>query len=396
MTAAEPYRLSPLELACGLILGPTLEVELPPTASTATEAFERATLTALERPPCFVSFSGGRDSSAVLAAAVQAARRRGLPLPIPVTMLFPTRAQTDERRWQELVVAHLDVPDWVRLEPADELDVVGPVARDALKAHGVLWPANTHMHVPVFRVAAGGSLLTGIGGDELFARPRWARVLAVLGRRAPLRLRDLPRLAHALAPGPVRLLVHNRRFPALPAPWLTPAAEEQVRRHLAAEAAREPVRWQRRVRRLAGLRYVQAGTRSFAVLAEDWGVHAVHPFCDLGFLGAVARMDRAQRFAARTEGMARLFGESLPGPTVERATKAAFGHVLWGESARAFAKRWNGEGVDPELVDGEVLRRVWAGPEPDSRTYPLLQAGFLAREADSALGESEQPVAGWG
>ena len=53
---------------------------------TPLAALEEAILPALRRPPCLVSFSGGRDSSCVLAAATRAARREGLQPPVPVTL----------------------------------------------------------------------------------------------------------------------------------------------------------------------------------------------------------------------------------------------------------------------------------------------------------------------
>ena len=67
-------------------------------------ALERAVLPALLRPPCVVSFSGGRDSSLVLAAAVAVARSEGLAAPIPITVRFPASAESDEQEWQERVV----------------------------------------------------------------------------------------------------------------------------------------------------------------------------------------------------------------------------------------------------------------------------------------------------
>jgi asparagine synthase (glutamine-hydrolysing) len=392
----ELYRPTALEVASGLILAPGREVDLRDAGVAPLQALEQALLVGLQRPPCLVSFSGGRDSSAILAAAARAARRQGLPLPVPATMRFPVAAQTDESEWQELVVAHLGLEDWVRLEPADELEVVGPVAADALRKHGLLWPTNTHMHVPVLRQAAGGSVLTGIGGDELFAPPRWSRVLAVLERRARPGLRDLPRVLHAFSPRPVRVAVHRRRHPPAPTPWLRRAADQEVRRRLVAEAAVEPVRWRRRIERLAGLRYAEVGEQSLAVLGADWDVRVVHPFRDVGFLAAVAHLPPAERFTSRTDGMRRLFGDLLPAATLTRATKAQFGHVLWGGSARTLVKRWRGEGVDAELVDPDVLRLLWSGPEPDPRSYALLQTIFLALNGASAGGEREQAVAGGG
>ena len=78
------------------------------------EALERAILPALLRPPCLVSFSGGRDSAAVLAVATALARREGLPAPIPATNVFPAADDSDETAWQELIVRHLGLSEWVR------------------------------------------------------------------------------------------------------------------------------------------------------------------------------------------------------------------------------------------------------------------------------------------
>ena len=101
----------------------------PGAAAGARRRARRAILPALQRSPCLVSFSGGRDSSAVLAAAAAIARREGLPAPVPATVRAPGAAESDEAAWQEQVVAHVGIADWVRLEVHDELDVIGPHAR---------------------------------------------------------------------------------------------------------------------------------------------------------------------------------------------------------------------------------------------------------------------------
>ena len=143
---------TPLEIASGLILGTLPEARAVPRAQvSARAALERAVLDAVARPPCFVSFSGGRDSSAVLALATRVARAEGLPLPIPATNVFPAVELTDEADWQERVVRHLGLDEWARLEHHDELDVVGEFAEDVLSRHGLLWPFNAHFHAPLIR-----------------------------------------------------------------------------------------------------------------------------------------------------------------------------------------------------------------------------------------------------
>lgn len=96
MTTAVPSRhggreLTPLEIATGVVLGsdeaapqlPAIPSDLDPLA-----AFEDVVRGALRRPPCVVTFSGGRDSSAVLAVAARIARDERLPAPVAVTLRF--------------------------------------------------------------------------------------------------------------------------------------------------------------------------------------------------------------------------------------------------------------------------------------------------------------------
>ena len=66
-----------------------------------------AILPALLRPPCVMSFTGGRGSSLVLAVAVQLARREGLELPVPATIRMRGSANADESAYQERLVIRL-------------------------------------------------------------------------------------------------------------------------------------------------------------------------------------------------------------------------------------------------------------------------------------------------
>ena len=166
-------RLTPLEIASCVVVGPSGARIAPADQSPATDpavALERVIAQALQRPPCLVSFSGGHDSSLVLAAATRAARREQLPLPIPVTWRPTDAPRAEESAWQEAVVAALQLSDWIRLPTGDDLDFVGPVATDVLRRHGVLHPANAYFHAPLLKEAAGGTLLTGVGGDQVLGR----------------------------------------------------------------------------------------------------------------------------------------------------------------------------------------------------------------------------------
>jgi asparagine synthase (glutamine-hydrolysing) len=385
-------RLSRLEVAAGVVLGTESRRRPPsgPVRATPRAALERAILPELEHGRCLVSFSGGRDSSAVLAVATRLAERVGLPQPVPATIRFPGADRAAETAWQERVVAHLGLADWVRLDAGDELDCVGPVAAAALRRHGLLWPPNAHFHAPLLAEAAGGALLTGVGGDDVLGATRWSRAAAVVGGQARPEPRDALTVGLAWAPRPVRRAVLRRRV-AVPFPWLRPPAERAVNDALAADAAGEPLRWRARFSWRLSLRYVHVGTASLALLAADAGARIAHPLADPGFVDALARLPRDSRYRNRDEAMRTLFPQLLPPDLLARRDKAAFGQVAWGPHSRAFADAWDGSGLDTELVDPDALRRAWPEAERDGRLLTVLQAAWLAADPGSP-GEVEETL----
>jgi asparagine synthetase B (glutamine-hydrolysing) len=381
LTAPEPYRLSPLEVSCGLVFGvDRAKPPVPhlPRGMTPVQALEEAIRPALERAPCLVSFSGGRDSSAVLAVAAGLARREGLELPIPATNRFHGSTDADERDWQEQVVAHLGLRDWVALEFTDELDCVGPVATKVLRRHGLLWPFNAYFHQPLLAAARGGSLLTGAGGDEVLSPSSWTRAQAVLTGRALPEPRDLLRVGFALSPKPVRRRVIARRMPMDVLQWLHEPVQRNVISLWAAELSGEPVRWPARFRWWRRLRYVRVSLESLALLAADEDVQVVHPLADARFSTALGRLPRADRFSDRTDGMRLLFSGVLPEALLARRTKASFDQPFWSTHSRELVGRWNGEAVEASLVDLDALRDMWHSDSPDGRSFQLLQAVRLA------------------
>ena len=382
-----PFELSPLELASGLVFGSTRR-HIPDPGDVRTvplDALEAAVLPALARGPCFVSFSGGRDSSIVLAAAVSAARREGLPLPVPVTNVFPAAARSLESEWQELVIAHLGLDEWVRLELHEELDCVGPQARRILERHGLLWPFNGHFHAPLLGIARGGTLLTGIGGDELLGASHWARAASVLSGAMRPQIRDIGRIGLAVAPSAIRRAALRRRYHVdSRLSWLTDRANDELRQRSADDLASEPLRWADRRRWWGEQRATQIGLRSLELIAKDSGARIQHPFTNDGFIASVADLATRNRLHDRTSVLLGAFSGLLPRPILERTSKAAFGSVFFGPESRAMtgAALEVLEGLEPLVLD--ALRDEWSSTSPDAHSFLLLQAAFVRRASEAA------------
>ncbi|RBY93933.1 hypothetical protein DQ244_00730 [Blastococcus sp. TBT05-19] len=378
-----PWQLSGLELASGYALGLDVTQRIPRarlTGTTARQAFEEVLLEALAQPPCVVSFSGGRDSSAVLAVAASVARREGLPAPIAVSLRFAGVATAEESRWQEMVIAQAGISDWERVEVTTELDLLGPLARDLVRRHGVLWPANTMFHAPIAALARGGTLVTGFGGDEFMSSGwTWDRLNRVLSRQARPRRADLVELAGALGPRRLRRKVLARRpEPSAPSPWLQPHAEQALQRSWEDMRVGEPVRYDEAVQYWGASRYITKTLESLELLAGGFGASIKHPFADVRFFTAAARERGRNCPRSRAEAMVALFADVLPEPTLVRVSKASFNAPFLGPETREFAAQWDGSGVDPSLVNVRALMKMWRSPDPDARSYPVFQAAWAA------------------
>lgn len=348
MTSAPPAELSPLEVASGTVLGFAPPRREPPVAEDGSpppppprEALEQAILPALLRPPCLMSFSGGRGSSVVLALAVELARRERLELPVPVTRRLARWPGVQETTCQERLIVRLGLTEWLRLEFDDELDVVGPVATAALRRQGTLWPAHAHSWIPLIEWASGGSLLTGVGGND-FAEPA-------------LRANDVQ-----------------------PLPWLVPAAEAEVRSRWISDAALRRQAARRQLGWWLRLRQSELALDLLRRLAREHRVLLCHPLVDPAFTAALSPLPGARR------SLARLLDDVVPpevlGPPIRRSPATA----LWGSHSVRLAAGWQRDGVDPALVDAERLRREWSRPRPDPRTFLLLQSVAVAHRSSAS------------
>lgn len=311
----------------------------------------------------------------LLAGAASAARQLGLPPPVAVTLRYES-PDTEESGWQEAVVGHVGLKDWVIIRPRDQLDLLGEIAVAGLRAHGVRYPPNAHSMVLPAAEARGGSLITGIGGDVVLGSWRWRSRTGLL-RGSALSTGAVLNAGLAALPAPGRRAVSNRMLgrrmgqDGFGLSWLTPLARESLRPWLVADRD-HPTTWPAFLRWVAGSRSNSEAVATVALLASDPGAQAYAPLLDRGFLAALARAGGRLGFSSRTAAMAAIAGDHLPADVISRATKALFHDVFFGPRARAFARTWDGSGVDPGLVDANALRREWLSPVPDFRSMLLL------------------------
>jgi hypothetical protein len=388
-TSATP--LTRLERAAGVALGidPLVAPLRPDASRTPVEAFEDVLREALQRTPCMISFSGGRDSSALLAIAVSLARREGLPLPVPITLRFPGDAQAAEDTWQDTVLAHLQVGEReIVTVTGDMLDVVGPAATECLDRHGLLFPYNTYCHLPIVRAASGGSVVTGFGGDELAIASvaRWAERAAWLGQRSA---RAVALQIFARSPYPIRFARNMGRRDTLAAmtPWLTRPATVRLRVQEARDNAGEPYGWGRVItERLWPSRWVQVARQHSQAMADWFDVQMCHPFADARVLRSIAAHTPYYGLGGRTDLVRDLFGRFLPDPIITRESKASFSTSIWSETALSFARTCSMAGVDQGYVDARRVRAAWQDRTVNSFSGSLLQQSWQA-------GNTSEPVA---
>ena len=266
-----PPELTALEAVAGCPLGgrarsaPRLARRGHEPLAALASAIERT----LESGPPAVAFSGGRDSSLLLAVAAHVCRRAGLEPPLPITLCIAGSApEADEREWQELVLDHLQIPHWHRIPIGGELDLIGPYARRHLLRDGLLFPANAHSIVPLLEAAGQRCLIVGIGGDELLSPQQWRSVHDLLGGRRRPEHRDLVRLAAGVLPRTIRGMTRPASAESFEAmKWLRPATRSRLAR-AAARGFEEPVLWRAAVRDAAASRGVILPCTAWERLAQ--------------------------------------------------------------------------------------------------------------------------------
>lgn len=367
-------RLTQMETLLALPSSGRVHIPVPDPAGGPRAVLERLLLDALTTSPCYVLFSGGRDSSALLALAVEVARREGLPLPVPVTARYPEAPESDETAWQELVLEHLDLREHVVLEIRHEERLLGEIATGAIRRHGVVWPEAVQLHGSRYRQLDPGTVISGEGGDMVIEGHRMGALRDAAAMTRPRR-HSLRAGALAALPAAVTRARTRRQATELTPPWLRPAAAAQFVA-LVGRMATEPLRWDTAIRSIVRLRYMELLFANFDASVSEYGSRPVSPFVDPEFVEALARAGGPLGWGGRTEVFRRLFSDVLPDAVLARRSKAWFNSTRWGPDEREFARTWDGTGFDDALVDAEKLRAEWLTEDPHSTADFLLHVAW--------------------
>lgn len=390
------YRPNDTEISRNVVTGLRRRRPFPSAAPHHPfEALKSTIERAAEGRTVYVTFSGGRDSSGILAAAVSLAQERRIPAAVPFTYVYPGLEESDESDWQELVVQHLGVQDWVRLEVRDgENEYLGPRVSRSLLRRGLVFPAAAHLWADMFERTAGGLVVTGEGGDDVFLPKRASSMVAALrGRFRP----GSPRRDALWSLAPERMRRSRARAASvLDMPWLTASAREEFLSDVLRDQVHEPISLRGGLEVLCSAQFREAYVQTMTTLAAEYGSVVADPFWHPQFLSSYSRHAPYFGYADRTEAMTAVFGRVLPGEVLRRASKARFNTAYFGHSTREFARDWNGTGVNTELVDVEELRQAWLADRVPALVVLLLQQAWLAQQvgapvAGSGEGDDREP-----
>jgi asparagine synthase (glutamine-hydrolysing) len=295
--------------------------------------------------PVLVFFSGGIDSSSVLATAVDVARDRGFPPPRPTTMVFD-EPESDERRFRQAFfekhpLSPVEVPPGVidgagyraqaaqrRVLPDMPSEFIGrPLFRRA-KAIGArvgltgaggdfLFTGTTHAYADLLRRGRLGAALARVRQDRDDPEWGWTPGMIATGGLWPLlprwlrgALRRPARVLAGIPDGPAWLRLPRADRPAVPDP--PPGVSH----------ASWDVCW--------GIRsgwtsvFIESGERG---AAED-GVEPRHPLWDPALVAFALRLPERQRRRGMTTKYVLRRAADLPTAIDRRSTKADFGHVI--------------------------------------------------------------------
>ena len=352
---------------------------------TPRAVLEELVLQGLQQPPLVIGFSGGRDSSALLAVSTHVARREGLPAPVAFTFRYGSEAEveaeTDESSWQELVIGHLGVTDWEKVDVGDRHDMLGELAQRFVLTHGLVFPPPLYNDTLRLTRARGGTFMSGEGGDEVFGVRRstiWRRLRD--NPRYVFSKRHLMYVALALGPRQTRVAAWHQTLARELGDILTylkPEPRQQLYRDLVWHLTSEPfdltgsLGWHLR------RKMIVMHQESRTAFAHEYGVQHLDPFLEPRFVASFVRMVEPFGLATRSDAMRALFSDLLPEAILTRSSKATFNRGFLTDVSREFAASWRGDGVDTDLVDVDLLRSAWLSRWPPTQTFGLLQAAWL-------------------
>ncbi|SEB84364.1 asparagine synthase (glutamine-hydrolysing) [Paramicrobacterium humi] len=343
-----------------------------PRAESPRKALERTVANVIADSPVYVLFSGGRDSSAVLALAIRMARLTGAADPLPVTIQHVNAPLSDEAEWQEIVLKHLGVKERLVLTFNGEQSLLGNAATTSLREFGLLWPPSLQVQRAVYSKLAPGTVLTGEGGDLIIDQRRITSLATAMRRTW---IRTSLREAKSLVGDSFRKAQHIDNLVAR-SPWLTENGRRRVREEI--WASREPLRWNNALRVIATSRPALVGRRNFEEVVKAHGHAIVNPFENADFISALEGAGGMLGLGSRTEMMRYLFHDLLPDVVLSRPTKAAFNETRWMEPEREFAEHWSGKGVDHDSIDAGALQQEWLKARPSTLSGLSLHAAWLA------------------
>lgn len=380
--------LTVLEAHSGMITGYSQESMDHPRWS-GVDADPRVALEAVIRPhlvrgDCVVRFSGGRDSSLILAVAAHVARRDGLPMPAAFSVRYPAVQATDESAWQDLVARHLGIPLDVIEVPDGGDDLAGPLAVDRLSRDGVSYPpASAVSFARMADVVGGRTVLTGEGGDEVLGGSRITTFTAHWRRRRRPDRTQVRQMGRELCPrGLRRQLV--RQLVSTPGrlSWVRPDLRAAIFENLVSDHLDQPWDWREARWKFLRSRMCLIGFESMRLTARREGFTIVHPLIEARFVSALAASAGHWGLVSRGDAMRLLADDLLPAEVLARTSKASFNGAYAGPWLRSFARSWDGSGVDAELVDIETLRSAWLADEVPAQALSPLQLALSAAVAD--------------
>jgi asparagine synthase (glutamine-hydrolysing) len=166
--------------------------------------------------------------------------------------------------------------------------------------------------------------------------------------------------------------------------WLRPPARDAVLDAMAQSERSRPLGFAAGIRAFPRSRAQSLAEHNRSALARERGVELSSPFLDADFAHAMARHGGALGPGDRTAVLRSLVSDLLPDEVLTRTSKARFNTCYMARHTQELARSWNGEGVDPGLVDVDELRRVWLSEWPAPATAALLQAAWLASKRKDA------------